>query len=247
MNVGADMISEESIIKRKSIRKYNMEPLSDEILQTLKDLIETMELPFDGKFAVRILTKEEYDKNSGGKFAAAAPYYLMFFGDKNDDNVLRNIGFAGEVAALKLAEFDIGTCWLGGPGSKETVDDSEYIICICFGRPTEGFRTKPDEAKRKRLDDIAVNYNAEQKELLDFVRLAPSAINIQPWFFRCEANRIHIFKTKSLNPMSKLGSVKIMQKIDIGIAISHFSLTPFTVENDPQNEKGMQYECTLKF
>ena len=225
-----------------------MKPLSDDTLQELRDFIGTIDSPFNGKFGFRILSKSEYDERSGGMFGISTPHYLMFFGDKNDDDVLRNVGFAGELAALKLAEMGIGTCWLGGPKSKETMDGSEYIICICFGGPLESMRNSEEEAIRKGLGEIAVNYTAEQEELLRYARLAPSARNLQPWFFRCEADRIHVFKTKTSGVMSKLAIFKMLQKIDIGIAISHFSLIrPFTIENSPHDEKGMKYECTLKF
>ena len=242
------MVSKESVIKRRSIRKYEMKRLSDDVLQELRDFIGNIELPFAGKFGFSILGKTEYDKNSGGMFGISAPHYLMFFGDKNDDNVLRNVGYAGELAALKLADMGLGTCWLGGPKSKETLDGSEYIICICFGGPLDALRGSEEEAERKSFKEIAEGYNEEQKEILRWVRLAPSARNLQPWFFRCEADKIHIFKVKTGGLMSKLAVFTILQKIDIGIAISHFSLAgPFTVENSPQDGKGMRYECTLKF
>ncbi|MCL2143768.1 MAG: hypothetical protein FWH44_05900 [Methanomassiliicoccaceae archaeon] len=241
------MLSTVSVIKRKSVRKYDMTPLQDETLNELNEFVGALEPPFAGKFGYKIFSKKEYDVRSGGAFGISAPHYLMFFGDKNDDNVLRNIGYAGELAALKLADMGIGTCWLGGPKSKETLDSSEYVICICFGTPVGELRGSENEAERKKLDEIASNYNDEQKEMLRYVRLAPSARNLQPWFFRCGSDRIHVFKVKTGGLMSKLALFKVLQKIDIGIAISHFSFVKFTIENDPQDDKGMQYECTLKF
>ena len=223
-----------------------MAPLPDDILNTLKEFVGTAEPPFDGRFGFRILDKAEYDKRSGGMFGISAPHYLMFFGDRTDDNVLRNIGFVGELAALKLAEMNIGTCWLGGPKSKEVLEGSEYVICICFGRPAEDLRKSEGEAVRKSFEEIAENYSQEQKELLKNVRLAPSARNLQPWFFRCDGDKIHVFR-KSKGMMSKLALFRMLQKIDIGIAISHFITAKFTAEHTPQNGKGMQYECTLKF
>jgi len=242
------MVSKDSVIERRSIRKYEMAPLSDDALQEIKDFVGSIELPFAGKFGYTILNKSEYDKRSGGMFGISAPHYLMFFGNKEDDDILRNVGFAGELASLKLAEMGIGTCWLGGPKSKETLGDLQYIICICFGRPLEPLRKNENEAERKSLKEIAEGYTEEQEELLRYVRLAPSARNLQPWFFRCEADRIHVFKVKTGGVMSKLAVFKILQKIDIGIAISHFSIVKgFAVEYVPQDGKGMNYECTLKF
>ena len=241
------MVSKESAVKRRSIRKYEMAPLSDDVLQELNDFVGSIESPFSGKFGFRILDKEEYDKRSGGMFGISAPHYLMFFGDREDDAVLRSVGFAGELAALKLADMGIGTCWLGGPKSKETLGDMEYIICICFGRPLEAFRNSESEAERKSLEEIAEGYTEEQEELLLCARISPSARNLQPWFFVCKENKIHVFRVKTGGLMSKLAVFKMLQKIDIGIVISHFSIVKrFTVECDPQDGKG-SYECTLKF
>ncbi|MCL2890438.1 MAG: hypothetical protein FWF40_00930 [Methanomassiliicoccaceae archaeon] len=241
------MLTMDSVIKRKSVRKYEITPLSDAVMNELKDFIGSIELPFTGKFECTILTKTEYDKRSGGMFNVSAPYYLMFFGDKEDDNVLRNIGFAGELACLKLADMDIGTCWLGGPKSKETFGDMGYVICICFGIPREEFRKSESEADRKSLNEIAKGYTAEAEDMLKCVRLAPSARNLQPWSFEFEGNKVHVFKVKTGGVMSKLALFKMLQKIDIGIAVSHFSIVKkFTVENAPQDGNGT-YECTLKF
>ena len=224
-----------------------MTPLPDETIRIITDFVGSIALPFKGNFSFNVLDRKRYEERSGGMFEIVSPHYLMFYGDRGDDNVLRNIGFAGELAALKMAEMDIGTCWLGGPKSKETLDDSEYVICLSFGRPAEKFRMSESEAVRNSLADIASNYTPEQEALLRYVRLAPSARNLQPWFFRCDGDRIHVFKTKSKGIMTKLAIFKMLQKIDIGIAISHFTATPFIAEDDPQSDKGMQYECTLRF
>ena len=241
------MLTMDSVIKRKSVRKYEMTPLSDDVLREVKGFVGSLELPFTGKIECTILTKTEYDKRSGGMFNVSAPYYLMFFGDKEDDNVLRNIGFAGELACLKLADMGIGTCWLGGPKSKEVLGDMGYVICICFGTPREEFRKSENEADRKSLKEIAEGYTTETEEMMRCVRLAPSARNLQPWFFKFEGNKVHVFRMKTGGVLSKLALFKMLQKIDMGIAISHFSIVKrFITENDPQDGNGT-YECTLKF
>jgi len=241
------MLTMDPVVKRKSVRKYEMTPLSDAVINELKDFVGSIELPFPGKFGYTVLGKTEYDKRSGGMFNISAPHYLMFFGDKEDDNVLRNVGFAGELACLKLADMGIGTCWLGGPKSKETLEDMGYVICICFGTPLEEFRKSESEADRKSLKEIAEGYTTETEDMLKCVRLAPSARNLQPWFFKFEGNKVHVFRMKTGGVLSKLALFKMLQKIDIGIAISHFSIVKkFTAENEPQDGNGT-YECTLKF
>jgi len=226
------------IVKRKSIRKYDMNPLAEETLNAVEGFVNGIGTPFGGKFGVKIFDKSEYDAKTGGRYKIPAPHYLMFYGDKKDDTVLRSIGFAGELAALKLAEMNLGTCWLGGATSKE----KDYVISVAFGVPNEEFRKSAAEAKRKPLTEIAEGYAEEQRDVLESVRLAPSAMNLQPWYFKCGGSKVRVFRKKSL--ISNIALLKTMQKIDIGIAISHFK-TPFTVENEVQKRKGCSYECTL--
>lgn len=239
------MISKLSTIKRRSVRKYKTPLLAERTVNEVWEFIATAPTQFNGKFGFKILDKNECGPNPEGTFGVTAPHYLMFFGNKDDDNVLRNIGIAGETVALNLAERGVGSCWLEDVRIKDTLNGSEYIISMAFGMPAEPLRTNEKETKRKPLEKIASGYTEEQKEILRYVRLAPSARNLQPWFFKCEENVVHIFIKKGM--MSKLAASDMLQKIDIGIAIAHFALAPFTIEDRPQNEKGMQYECTLIF
>jgi nitroreductase len=233
----------EQIIRRKSIRKYDAEPLSNDVLHTIIEFVDKCEKPFSGSFCAKIVEKNTFFAETGGMFRIAAPHYLMFFGDKGNDDVLKNIGFAGELAILKLTEMGIGTCWLGGASSNEVLNDSEYVISICFGTPAEPFRGSEGEAERDTLENIARNCTPEQKDVLKYVRLAPSARNGQPWHFECETDEVHVFRKKQLVPISIF---KMLRKIDIGIAVSHFCAAgSFEIAKKPRNMKGMDYECTL--
>ena len=56
---------------------------------------------------------------------------------------------------------------------------------------------------------------------LQMLRLAPSATNKQPWRSVLDGNAIHFYEEHSLKE-SALGDI---QKVDLGIALSHFWLT----------------------
>ena len=58
-------------------------------------------------------------------------------------------------------------------------------------------------------------------EPLQMLRLAPSATNKQPWRAIVDGNTVHFFEEHSLKE-SALGDI---QKVDMGIALSHFWLT----------------------
>ena len=60
------------------------------------------------------------------------------------------------------------------------------------------------------------------RDALEMVRLAPSAVNKQPWRVVVCGNCVHFFK-KSAKAMSSESFD--VQKVDIGIALAHFDLT----------------------
>lgn len=75
----------------------------------------------------------------------------------------------------------------------------------------------------------------EYGEVLENVRLAPSAVNKQPWKIIKENNNLHIYNDSKID----------MNKIDIGIALSHLELTAkekgldgkFEVLNNKEDDK----------
>ena len=75
-----------------------------------------------------------------------------------------------------------------------------------------------DDAFGKELSKESAGEFAEG---LEMVRLAPSAVNKQPWRVIVQGNKVHFYEQKSIND-SDLGDI---QKVDVGIALCHFNLT----------------------
>ena len=59
------------------------------------------------------------------------------------------------------------------------------------------------------------------RDALEAVRLAPSAVNKQPWRAAVCGNRIHFYEKKN----KARGEAWDVQKVDLGIALCHFALT----------------------
>ena len=81
-----------------------------------------------------------------------------------------------------------------------------------------------------------LNPDAECAELLEMVRLAPSAVNKQPWRIIRLGDTWHFFEKKDKG-FEREGAGD-MQKIDIGIALCHFVLG--------LEEKGIKPEISVK-
>ena len=62
----------------------------------------------------------------------------------------------------------------------------------------------------------------DYEDALEFVRLAPSAVNKQPWRIVCDGKAFHFYEARTLSPDSHNGFD--IQRVDMGIALNHFHL-----------------------
>jgi nitroreductase len=111
-------------------------------------------------------------------------------------------GYAGEALALECAAMGLGTCWLGSGFYKTIVriaakaKDNERITCvIAIGKCAP----VPADPKRKPLAKLCNLADAQraalpawQQAALDCARIAPSAINRQPWRFVAAPGSIQV-------------------------------------------------------
>jgi len=154
-----------------------------------------------------------------------APYYICLYSEKKG-NYLMNTGFLLQQIDLYLSDNNLGSCWLGmAKPAKEVpvlMNGLEFVIMLAFGNTTESIhRANASEFKRKDLSKISSVAGADQ--LLEPVRLAPSASNTQTWFFSGDLEVITVSR-KKLNILKAQVYGK-MNQIDIGIALFHLWLS----------------------
>ena len=126
------------------------------------------------------------------------------------EGYLENIGFLFQQMDLYLQTLGLGVCWLGmgrmHPKTATAVEGMKFVIMLAFGHP-KGDQLRHDGKgfKRKSMEQITDKPDPR----LEPARLAPSAVNSQPWFFAHAGNTIHVW-------CSKKGS-----RLDAGIALAH--------------------------
>lgn len=226
------------IYGRKSIRKYSDENLSSKLLeqilnmanssQRLYDIDMQVHLAEDGKSIYNIL------KGIVGNYGKVyAPHYLVVTSE-HKEGCFENVGFSLEPVILKLTSMGIGTCWVGIPVNEEGLknivnygDNQHHVILIAFGYPLDKdrlLRTNPYQ--RKQLSEIIEGQTDEMlTKILDSARVAPSAMNSQPWRFVVDGDIIHLYIVNS-SILTKLSNnhLAIMNRIDAGIALSHIKI-----------------------
>ncbi|RPI72032.1 MAG: nitroreductase [Desulfobacteraceae bacterium] len=165
---------------------------------------------------------------------------------------LEDYGYLLERAVLMATDLGLGTCWLGGSFSKSnfsrkisTGPDEQVPAVVALGYRTE---------KRGRLDAFIRRQAGSDGRLpwarlffdrtfadpllreaagaytlpLEMVRLGPSASNRQPWRIIKDGQIWHFYvqRTRGYGARS-LALLKMadLQRVDMGIAMSHFELT----------------------
>ena len=207
--------------QRCSIRKYQSSPSSRDIFELLRiaEQLSTDEfrIVIKKNKSVFVPIFLNYGKVSG------TGLYAAFVAKKCTPDYI--IGYLGEAFVLECCAMGFGTCWLGGSFKKGLVQSEielhydEYISCITpIGIPNERYIGRP----RKPLDKLTGLTQEQLQSLpewqvfaLDCARLAPSALNCQPWRFMIDGDNITV---ECISNNYGFG------KLDCGIAMLHIEL-----------------------
>ena len=165
---------------------------------------------------------------------------------------LEDYGYVMERAILCATDIGLGTCWLGGTftrsrfAKKISAEEGELIPAVAsigysadksqseitirqlvgghnrqprenlFFRESFGVPLSPDEAGAYAVP-------------LEMVRIGPSASNKQPWRIIKDGNAWHFYLQRTRgygNSLTfRLLGLADLQRVDMGIAMSHFELT----------------------
>jgi hypothetical protein len=228
-----------SIFSRKSSRSFDKTPINSKKINQIEQFIsEVTPLLPQSKLTYEILGPESVK----GLGLPKAPHYLLISGKEQP---LRNTcaGFLFEQVQLYLFSLGLTCRWLGGVKSKK--NNPDHIIGFVFGKSKESCTRTLEEFDRKSLQEIAQGSDSR----LEAVRLAPSGMNGQPWYFIKDKNDIYVYYKKSLG--GALGLLYHLTDIDIGIALSHLKIAsehegrPFyfdALEKEyPESPKGYIY------
>lgn len=242
-----DFSVKEAVTKRYSVRTFDKRPLEKEIRERLLSYADELHNPLGPKIRVQFIEREI--ASNGEKLGTygvikGAGLYLGVTVPK-EEYALEALGYDFEQLVLYAASLGLGTCWLGGTFNRgafasvmEIKDNEIFPILSPIGYPAEKKRISEQVFRQtlkadKRLpweeiffkndfkNPLSMEDGGDYQFPLDMVRLAPSAVNKQPWRVVVTDNAVHFFEKHSLG--GENGSVD-MQRIDVGIAICHFHL-----------------------
>jgi nitroreductase len=213
----ADMdaaILSEMIFRRKSVRAYSSAIQPQDMLADVLAAAKTAVPLFPGmEISFRILRKAEIRCAC----TLSAQHYLAAYYDRSPDADL-NCGFMLQQVDLWLSSRGLGSCWLGmARPVEESYEGRPAAVLLSFGVPAETpQRSGADQFRRKNLTEIAVP--GAVPDYIESMRLAPSAMNKQPWFFSGDIRTCHAFSVRGKGFVNLAEGWRFF---DLGIALAH--------------------------
>jgi len=230
-----------TIMGRKSVRSFDGKPVSAEDRECLEQYIRSIGNPFDIPIRFVLLDAKEHGLSSpvlSGETLFVAgivnkvPYADVAF------------GYSFEKLVLYAWTLGIGTTWIAGTMKRELFEqaagllEGEMMPCISpLGYPAKK-RSIRETMMRKGVGadsrmpaeklffdgawevPLPSEKRADNADLIEMVRWAPSAVNKQPWRVIVSENSWHFYEKRDKGyDWEKAGD---LQKIDVGIALCHF-------------------------
>lgn len=215
----------EAIYKRHSVRSYSSRQLEDNVIDALQERIA--QLNALGRLNMQLVIEEP-------KAFTGILSYGQFFGVKNyivvaglkDDSLSERAGYFGEDLVLFAQTLGLNTCWVGLSYRKVRdafkLNRGEKIVCfISLGygiSEGQAHKTRPIEELSNADKNTPEWFNAG----IEAVRLAPSAINQQKYYFRYLPPKI--FGEKARVEARSRFSLVGYTGVDLGIAKQHFEI-----------------------
>lgn len=198
------MTLKEMIFHRKSCRSYTGEPVDEATLEKIR-AADLRPLYPEIKVKTEIVRRDQVRS-----FLSWLPPQMIAIYSEKTEGYLENIGFLFQQLDLYLQSLGLGACWIGlgrmHPKTAPEVEGMKFVILLAFGHPSgDQLRHDAAEFKRKSMEKISDRPDAN----LEPARIAPSAVNYQPWYFVHEGEKIHVY-------CSRKGG-----RLDIGIALAH--------------------------
>jgi nitroreductase len=224
-----------AIFTRRSRRSYNPNHIEPKLLNNISKFCEHFR-PFANARA--ILVSQQVNKAFRGIIGpSGAPAFIAFVGSVSDNHVQEKIGYVGEAVVLEATSLGLSTCWVGGFLRKGMIEklvnaDSNEEV---FGLTPIGYakeRTSFKESimtgfgwthRRKPLSNLVAGLPEKDwpdwtRGILEAARLAPSAMNRQPWEFNIGMDSI-IISTNETGHYFNLS-----KRLDCGIAMLHLEV-----------------------
>lgn len=237
----------EAVTQRYSVRTFEKRTVEWKLREKILSYAESIKNPLGPKIRLQFI--EKTSAPNGEKLGTygiikGADLYLGVTVPK-EEYALEALGYEFEQVVLYVTALGLGTCWLGGTFNRSAfaavmdIKENEiFPILSPVGYPTQK-KSFTDRIMRRSIkadrrlpwqvlffkNDFTEPLGEEEagsyRYPLEMLRLAPSAVNKQPWRVVRDERGFHFYEKHS--PGSESTGVDI-HRIDVGIGICHFHL-----------------------
>jgi hypothetical protein len=163
--------------------------------------------------------------------------FIAFIGDRDDGFVQERVGYTGEAIILEATALGLNTCWVAGFFRPEIVTSlidvtgNEQVLAVTpvgYAQERESWEERlmsrfGRSHNRLALSKLVRGLPREQwpnwaGAALEAARLAPSAVNRQPWGFDLQDDGITVF-VRTGGP-----EFNVSKRLDCGIAMLHLEV-----------------------
>ena len=233
------------IQKRRSRRHFNTyRPIESTSLTVLENMCREF-TPFPHARAYLVIKpSKDIFKGIVGSYGKVrgAPAFIAFIGDTRAPSVQEEVGYTGEGIILEATALGLNTCWVAGFFRPEGVTslveikENERVLAVTPVGYASGFESLGERlmtgfglAHRrlpisKLISSVSVDKLPEWlRASLEAARLAPSAVNRQPWGFDVDDSGITIF-VRTGGP-----EFNVSKRLDCGIAMLHVEVAALSL------------------
>ena len=252
-----DVPVQDLIRRRYSCRSYEPQPIPEDCRLALSAYMAANATgPFGGEVRLALIAATQEDDSAlrglgTYGFIRGATGYIAGAIDTSRPMALEDFGYVLERVVLYATALALGTVWLGGTFTKSRFARSMALghreslpAVVATGLAADRPRRLDAVIRRgagadRRLPWEALFFDGTPAEpltrdgagpyaeVLEMVRLAPSASNKQPWRIARAGDgwRLYVQRSRRYRARNALAGVADMQRIDMGIAMCHFDLT----------------------
>lgn len=232
----------ELIKKRRSVRTFDETPLKAEDAEAILAFAEKLENPYDIAIQWKLLDA----KKQGLKSPVIVGTDTFIAGKMQRlPHAEEAFGYAFEKVVLFAQSLGVGTTWIAGtmdrPAFEKAMElkDGEVMPCVSpLGYAAKRMSVRETMMRKGIKADARLPFETlfccggfdtpltqeaagKLSEALEAVRLAPSAVNKQPWRLVVCDGKVHFYEKRSRGFGEDGWDI---QKIDLGIALAHFEL-----------------------
>ncbi len=225
------------------MRSFDCTPLSPDDRERIIDYANKVRNPYGQNIEWRML-----DAKTQGLSSAVIVGTDLFIAGKmrRQSHAEEAFGYSFEKIVLYAESLGVGTTWIAGTMNRSAFENAmelgggEIMPCVSpLGYPARKMSLRESMMRKGVKSDSRLEFgtlffdktfadplSAEKagnlNDVLEAVRLAPSAVNKQPWRVVVCGEKVHFYEKHNRGYVSS--NDWDIQKIDMGIALCHFEL-----------------------